>query len=209
MDSTKPNQLELDDWKAVYEQVCDAHNGIAAFRAKLLALLPIASGAGIFLLLSKDLDDQVMPHLLAVGIFGATVTLGLFVYELVGIHRCQTLRKCGHALEERLLPGKHLGRFIPYPEDTYLFVKVPVASLIIYPTVIGAWIYVASVGLGSGPFDSEPIILALRTSGLVALFFIVIASIIRWGQKGRLETYYAEHEARQGNDPTSTQVKTD
>lgn len=71
--TTKSNRLE--DWKTVYEQVCDAHNGIADFRAKLLALLPIASGAGIFLLLSKDLDPRMMPHLVAFGIFGATVLL--------------------------------------------------------------------------------------------------------------------------------------
>lgn len=83
------------------------------------------------------------------------------------------------------------------------------ASLIIYPTVIGAWIYVASIGLGSEPFDSGPITLALRNSGLVALSFIVIATMIRRGQKGCLETYYAEHEGRQGNDPTSNQVRTD
>jgi hypothetical protein len=150
-----------------------------------------------------------MPHLLAVGIFGATVTIGLFVYELVGIHRCQTLRKCGHKLEEKLLTGKHLGRFTPYPEENYRFVKVPVASLIVYPTVIGAWIYVAAMGLGSGPFDSEPIVHALRTSVLVALSFVVIATIIRRAQKRRLETYYGGPERSQGDNTTRNQVGTD
>src|SRR5688572_27151269 len=110
---------EFDKLKAVYEQVCNAHNSIAEFRGKLLTLLPIASGAGIFLLLSKDLNPKVMPHLLAVGIFGAAVTVGLFVYELVGIHRCQTLRKKGDIIEKELLSRSDLGRFTPFPEDYY------------------------------------------------------------------------------------------
>ena len=49
---------EFDKLKTVYEQICNAHNGIAEFRGKLLTLLPIASGAGIFLLLSKDLNPK-------------------------------------------------------------------------------------------------------------------------------------------------------
>ena len=188
-----------DDWKTIYDQVCNAHNGIADFRAKLLALLPIASGAGIFLLLNKDLDGRTMPHLVAIGIFGATVTLGLFVYELVGIHRCLTLRKCGHALEEKLLPKMHLGRFTPYPEENYLFVKVPVASLIVYAAVIGAWTYVAVIGLAS-------VALAFIVSGFVVLFFILIAKRLRGGQDELLKTYYPELYA-QGNDPNVIALK--
>jgi hypothetical protein len=37
----------------VFEEVCKMHAGIADFRHKLLALLPVASGAGIFLLLGE------------------------------------------------------------------------------------------------------------------------------------------------------------
>ena len=40
--------------KIAYEEICKAHDGIAEFRAKLLTLLPIASGAGIFLLLKWE-----------------------------------------------------------------------------------------------------------------------------------------------------------
>jgi hypothetical protein len=42
-----------EEIKTAYEEICRAHDGISEFRAKLLALLPIASGAGIFLLLNQ------------------------------------------------------------------------------------------------------------------------------------------------------------
>ncbi len=38
-----------------YEEVCRSYQAIADFRAKLIGLLPLASGAGIFLLLNDAL----------------------------------------------------------------------------------------------------------------------------------------------------------
>jgi len=52
MSEERKADSEVEGLKALYEQVCNAHNGIADFRGKLLTLLPIASGAGIFLLLT-------------------------------------------------------------------------------------------------------------------------------------------------------------
>ena len=79
--------IKPDELRAAYEEVCKAHDGIAEFRAKLLALLPLASGAGVFLLLSKDLGSDSRPHLLGVGVYGVIIALGLFLYELRD--RCQ------------------------------------------------------------------------------------------------------------------------
>ena len=132
------------------------------------------------------------------GISGSLFSV--FVYELVGIHRCQTLRKKGQVIEEKLLNGSDVGRFTPDREDYYRFVKVSVASLIVYSAVIGAWTYVACIGMGFQPGDPEASIkqnqlnyslmtLALRTSALVTLGFIILGAIIRGGQKRRLEKY--------------------
>ena len=63
---------------AQYTEVCRSYHGISEFRGKLLALLPIVSGAGISLLISKNysLDSS---HLFAVGIFGGwTVATQLY-----------------------------------------------------------------------------------------------------------------------------------
>jgi hypothetical protein len=136
-----------DALKTIYDQVCATHNAIADFRAKLLALLPISSGTGIFLLLSDKVPPQAMSHLVAVGIFGVLVTIGLYLYELRGIHRCNALIQCGRALENELLKDRSTGAFLS-PRDPVLngFVSLTWASLMVYPTVIGAWSYVACMG---------------------------------------------------------------
>ena len=96
---------EPSDIKTIYDEVCRRHDGIAEFRGKLLTLLPLASGGGIFLLLSKDaVAPALVPHLLPIGVFGVLVTLGLFIYELRGIQECNALITAARKLEESLLP---------------------------------------------------------------------------------------------------------
>lgn len=160
-----------DAIKTIYEQVCSAHNEISEFRAKLLALLPIASGTGIFLLLSEKITAEATIHLVAVGMFGALITLGLFLYELRGIHRCHTLRECGKTLERDLMKDNCTGMFTVERASVLKgFVGVTWAALIIYPTVIGAWSYVASVGyFGYGAGSRMEFIV----SAGVTLFFMV------------------------------------
>ena len=86
--------------RMVYEEICKTHNGIADFRAKLLALLPIASGAGVFFLFDK-LNGSDRKLLIAVGLFGAAVTFGLLMYELRGIEDCTVLRRRGWSWNRR------------------------------------------------------------------------------------------------------------
>jgi hypothetical protein len=40
-------------WRIEYEQICENDRSITEFRAKLLTLLPLASGTGISLLLAQ------------------------------------------------------------------------------------------------------------------------------------------------------------
>ena len=76
----------------VYAQICTSYHAIDDFRAKLLALLPFATGAGIFLLLNKDaVTADTKVFLGPIGIFGFVITLGLFVYEIYGIRKCGAL----------------------------------------------------------------------------------------------------------------------
>jgi hypothetical protein len=103
------------DLLAVYKEICSRHDGIETFRAQLLALLPIASGAGIFLLVGRDApNQQVLPYLLPVGVLGALITLGLFIYELGGFHTCHSLRMCAEVLEGKLLADAKLLPFGPF-----------------------------------------------------------------------------------------------
>jgi hypothetical protein len=163
----EPNTEAL---RAIYEQVCNAHNSIADFRAKLLALLPIASGTGIFLLLSDKMNAEAKPHLVAIGTFGALVTLGLFLYELRGIDTCNALIKCGKFLESKLMSDKSTGTFISRREAVLKgFVGITWASLVIYPTVIGTWIYVACMGICIAPGGKWAMLISVAA---VVLFMV-------------------------------------
>jgi hypothetical protein len=95
-----------------YQEVCRSHAGITDFRAKLLALLPLASGAGLGLLLAQGnggLSRTEAGLLVALGAFGAVVTAGLFLYELRQIDVCKQLRNHAEWIERRL--GIEAGQF--------------------------------------------------------------------------------------------------
>ena len=163
---SKISKERLEVLKITYDEICRAHDGIAEFRAKLLALLPIASGAGIFLLLK--LETNSLEYLTAIGTFGGLVTLGLYLYELRGIHKCNVLTACGQKIEKELLGcPKGKGAFTDDPPAAYNFVGSTWAARIIYPTVIGAWSYVALVN----NMCSDP--KRLLISGVITLFFII------------------------------------
>ena len=128
-----------------YAEVCKSHNGITEFRAKLLALLPLASGAGIFLLLRDENKPLETTHLPAIGLFGFFITLGLFLHELRAMRRCWELVELGKSLEEQL--ELHQGQFTKeysYYESRFRIVGTEAASWVIYPIVLLAWLYAAA-----------------------------------------------------------------
>ena len=115
-EQTRDGSLTPDErggiFLAEYREVCESHAGITDFRAKLLALLPIASGTGIGLLLTQLKDD--LPRidalwLVAIGVFGTLVTFGLFLYELRQIDVCKQLRNHAAWIEGEL--GIGAGQF--------------------------------------------------------------------------------------------------
>jgi len=97
---------------AEYQEVCKSHSGITDFRAKLLAFLPIASGTGVGLLVFQskgEASDSGSGLLIGLGIFGAIVTIGLFLYELRQIDVCKQLRNHATWIERQL--GIEAGQF--------------------------------------------------------------------------------------------------
>jgi hypothetical protein len=136
--------------KAVYDQLCESYRAIDEFRAKLLGLLPLASGAGIFLLIRETGKPIDFSLLFPVGVFGFVVTLGLFVFEIYGIRKCTELINVGKNLEDSLgVKGQFRTRpdgvigFRRIPKRIAGFINEPFASGIIYPAVLGAWAFVA------------------------------------------------------------------
>jgi hypothetical protein len=135
----------------IYQHVCESYHNVDDFRMKLLGLLPVATGAGVFLLLSGKaelLDNAsenanaqeslIQQALGAIGIFGFLFTLGLFAYELFGIKKCHYLIRAGTKLEDEL----HIrGQFRNRPAAVARFVAEPFASSIIYPASMAAWLF--------------------------------------------------------------------
>jgi hypothetical protein len=181
---------EPKDIKTVYEQVCRSHDGIADFRYKLLAFLPIASGTGIFLLLDNvPADSPYLPLFLPAGIFGALTTLGLFIYELRGIQTCHALLDCAKELEAELLGRlSNFGPFTFKPKDLWGVIGTTGAALVIYPTVIGAWVYVAGIGWLNS-LDASAIKSVLKVAAGITIGFMLLGFVVRQLQEKGLQQY--------------------
>jgi hypothetical protein len=147
-----------------YGEVCKSHSSITEFRAKLLALLPIASGSGIFLLLTKHSEPIDTTYLHLIGLFGFLITLGLFIYELRGIQHCKRLNQLASHLEKQLhLPeAQFIGRLKARLGG---ILGAEGAAYIIYTTMLVAWIFVAFVGFMSPPQKSTAQTPAAQTPG--------------------------------------------
>lgn len=125
-----------------YKDLCDSYRAIDDFRTKLLAALPVVTGAGIFFS-AKGLDAKYLPGL---GVFGFMVTLGLFALELYGILKCAALIKTGERLEDAM---GMVGQFRTRPRPLLGQVDEVFASGLIYPAALGAWSYIGLAKWGA------------------------------------------------------------
>lgn len=154
---------------AVYQELCGSYHRIDDFRSKLLALLPLASAAGLFLLLNDKFPapgaiEGAAPILVPVGVFGVLVTLGLFAYEIYGIRKCGALIDAGIELEWQMnVPGQFRSR--PHHVINELF-----AAGVIYPAVLAGWLYLVLYAGSAGA--------ARLIAG--AVFFVGFACMLAW-----------------------------
>jgi hypothetical protein len=112
-----------------------------------LALLPLATGTGAFLLLQKEDTPQNRQLLGPLGLLGFTVTVGLFAYELRGMQRCSRLEVQAFLLEKDLGLGKE-GPFKGQPDRSLGgMLGPPLAGLVVYISTALTWLYIAGVGL--------------------------------------------------------------
>ena len=131
-----------DEQLKVYEQLCNSYRAIDDFRAKLLGFLPLATGTGVFLLVTDRAKIDFMQGLFQpIGVFGFVITLGLFFYELYGIKKCTYLIRAGKTLENDLKIQN--GQFTQRPPGVALLINEPLAAGIIYPAVLAAWTFLA------------------------------------------------------------------
>jgi hypothetical protein len=62
MSDTNQLQPKDENLKMAYQEVCTTYRAIDDFRAKLLGLLPLVSGTGIFFLLNMRTTDLAISN---------------------------------------------------------------------------------------------------------------------------------------------------
>ena len=136
---------DLEILRFFYDQLCTAYHKVDEFRAKLLGLLPLASGVAIYGALDAGKKISFLPYLTEIGLFGIIVTIGLFLYELKGIQKCTAFIANGAELERRfwgkgtIAPAKFTA--LSQKEVGWRIITEPVASALVYAVVIAGWTY--------------------------------------------------------------------
>ncbi|MFL5383021.1 MAG: hypothetical protein ACJ8GN_10940 [Longimicrobiaceae bacterium] len=156
-----------DHRQAIYLQLCDSDHKIDEFRAKLLALLPFASAAGLFLLLNDKLPNRAAmqaagPFFVPIGIFGVVVTLGLFAYEIYGIQKCGELIGTGILLETDM---QVRGQFTSRPNRV---INEVFAAGVIYPAVLAGWLFLTLFTLRENVLDIAELVFFTGFAGMLA-----------------------------------------
>jgi hypothetical protein len=171
----EPSPVPDEVLSGQYGEICKSHAGITDFRAKLLSLLPIASGAGL-ILVGRSLDRGLLTP---IGLYGAAVTLGLFWYELRGIQTCKRLREQAALLEDSLEVPAGMGQFRDRPAAALGgWIGAEGASWSVYPAVVLGWVYLA--GLGGSWWTVVPAwILAVGYMAIIAAVWFRLAAARR------------------------------
>lgn len=142
MSSEHPDTARPENLRTVYRELCSSYRAIDDFRTKLLGFLPLATGAGIFFLVTdKAKIDFVKEYFFPMGAFGFVITLGLFFYEFYGIKKCTHIIRAGIDLEKELNVCD--GQFTRRPPGVAGFISEPLAAGVIYPAVLAAWTFIA------------------------------------------------------------------
>lgn len=173
---------------AVYQAVCNRHQQIDEFRGKLLALLPIASGAAGLLLLSKS--DAIAKYLIPIGLYGIAVTFGLFLYELHGISVCKQIITQAGILEDELNIPKPIGQFRDRrPNFVQRIFEPEMASWVVYLSVLAGWCYLAGArgwwDHTSPRYIASPIYIIGVTGIVLLIKWLTVIFPISWPQNAR------------------------
>jgi hypothetical protein len=181
--SNERKDRQADNLRTTYAELCNSYRAIDDFRTKLLGFLPLATIAGIFVLVTDQEKMKVaQPYFWPLGVFGFVITLGLFFFELYGIKKCTHLIRAGKELEKELdVDG---GQFRKRPQGVAGLINEPLASGVIYPAVLAAWTFLA---LASPQSQDAAQRCALRVFliGFAFSFIYDVILILEWDKKIR------------------------
>ena len=93
----------------LYGETCSSIRATDDISFKLMGLVPLISGATLLTLFMKDtVSPKLAPLLVALALFAALITLGLFRWELRNIQRCRWMLNRAKVLEDEAFGSKDL-----------------------------------------------------------------------------------------------------
>lgn len=88
----------------LYAETCAQIRATDEISFKLMGFVPLVSGAALLtFFLNASVSAEKAPLVVALAMFAALITLGLFRWELRNIQTCSWLRRRAEALEETLV----------------------------------------------------------------------------------------------------------
>lgn len=168
---------------AVYAQVGDNYRAIDDLRLRLLALLPLATGTGVLVLLGGHSVSAVIG--VSAGVFGMVATISLYFYELHGVEKCAHFIDRGAQLEQNLgVPGSFTNR----PHHIFGIVSELLPSALIYPASFAGWLFLALYHAGPG-VRSLATIAAFVAGAAASIVTITVMEKTRPGRRAKLERH--------------------
>ncbi|MEM9607829.1 MAG: hypothetical protein AAGA99_10445 [Actinomycetota bacterium] len=151
---TSPSVPGRDDLRAMHQEVAAAWRQLTDVRFKLLALIPVVSGIGLFSLLDTSSAAASSPQWARslAAAFGAVITVGLYLYD----------RRNSQLYDDLISRGKHLEHAMGFSSGVFqgrLKSTTPIshgaALRVIYSATLLAWLLVL-IGTLTGRLDQEP-----------------------------------------------------
>lgn len=181
----RDEKLKLD-----YEQTTEYYHNLADSRFRLLALVPIVTGAAIGLL-SKNIDPGTV---LAIGILGFVVTLGLFFYNQRNTQIFDTMILRAKMLEILLQleslddSYRYAGPFLSRPKRTSkLFGVIRIwgdrGLAIVYGAALGGWAFLITRSCLEIIHVSQPVSTTLNVGIPFGVALAIIWQVQAWDKE--------------------------
>jgi hypothetical protein len=163
------NPLSADRF---YAETCSSIRATDDINFKLMGIVPLVSGAAMLVFLVKEATPPDKAALVvALALFAALITLGLFRWELRNIQTCSWLRRRAEALEGALVRASGA----PTQPQPPLKIGKTEAEKWIYSITVVAWL---SIPLVVGPLDEPTWLLPVYVAVAVLIVILTALSVL-------------------------------
>jgi hypothetical protein len=155
----------------VYAETCTNIRATDDISFKLIGIVPLVSGATLLTFFLKEpIAPNKAPLVVAVALFAALITLGLFRWELRNIQNCSWLKRRVEAIENEVVTTSDAPK---QPNPPHEIGKTE-AEKGIYAVTILAWLSIPHL---VSPFDGLSWLLAVYVAAAVLIAILTVLSI--------------------------------